>query len=94
MQHWVGTVMQYGKCISGTLVEKSTYASSYRGELLGLLAIRLFLLAVEEYYGVTTDGSDLVCDNKAALYFQEGVKTNPIYPSQHRYPEGTALYQG
>ena len=65
---WILWCRQSGKCISGTLVEKSTYASSYRGELLGLLAIRLFLLAVEEYYGVTTDGSGLVCDNKAALY--------------------------
>ena len=65
---WILWCRKSGKCISGTLVEKSTYASSYRGELLGLLAIRLFLLAVEEYYGVTTDGSGLVCDNKAALY--------------------------
>ena len=50
-----------GKCISGALVEKLTYVSSYRGELLGLLAIWLFLLAVEEYYGVATDGSSLAC---------------------------------
>ena len=65
---WILYCRKSEKCIAGTLVEKSKYASSYRGELLGLLAIRLFLLAVEEYHGVATDGSGLVCDNKAALY--------------------------
>ena len=33
-----------------------------------MLAIRLFLLAVEEYYGVITSGNDVCCDNKGALY--------------------------
>ena len=33
-----------------------------------MLAIRLFLLAVEEYYGVITDGNKVCCDNKGALY--------------------------
>ena len=35
---------------------------------MGMLAIRLFLLAVEEYYGVITDGNKVCCDNKGALY--------------------------
>ena len=65
---WIMMCRKTRKCIGGTLVEKSSYASSYRGELLGLLAIRLFLLAIEEYYGVASDGNGLVCDNKAALY--------------------------
>ena len=65
---WIMMCRKTVKCIGGTLVEKSSYASSYRGELLGLLAIQLFLLAIEEYYGVASDGNGLVCDNKAALY--------------------------
>ena len=45
---WILFCRKSGRCISGTLVEKLTYASSYRGELLGLLVIRLFLLAIKE----------------------------------------------
>ena len=33
-----------------------------------MLAIRLFLLAAEEYYGVISDGNKVCCNNKGALY--------------------------
>ena len=54
--------------IGGTLTEISPSADSYRGEMLGMLAIRLFLLAVEEYYGAVTTSNDICYDNKGALY--------------------------
>ena len=65
---WVMACKQTKRHISGTLVEYSDSVDSYRGECLGMLAIRLFLLAVEEYYGVITDGNKVCCDNKGALY--------------------------
>ena len=39
-----------GHYVSGNFFETSSAASSFHGELLGLLAIFLILLAVEEYY--------------------------------------------
>ena len=36
--------------------------------MLGMLAIRLFLLAVEEFYGTISTSNDICCDNKGALY--------------------------
>ena len=47
---WIMKCRQTGRQIQGSLVEVSPSAGSYRGEMLGMLAIRLFLLAVEEYY--------------------------------------------
>ena len=43
-------------------------ADRYRGKMLGMLAIQLFLLAVEEYYGAITTSNDICCNNKGALY--------------------------
>ena len=37
-------------------------ASSYRGELLGMLAIHLFLLATKEHYMVSGDSNQVFCD--------------------------------
>ena len=53
--------------ISATLVEWSDSASAYRRELLIMLAIHLILYAIKEYYRVTWD-SNVLCDNKGALY--------------------------
>ena len=64
---WIMACRRTGRCISGTLVEKSQSAGSYRGEMLGMLAIRLFLLAVEEYCGAVTKDNRICCDNKGAL---------------------------
>ena len=57
--------------ISGTLVEESPNAGSYRGEMLGMLAIRLFLLAVKEHQGAALNGNKVCCDNKVALFIFE-----------------------
>ena len=56
------------KAVKGSFVEKSQAASSYRGEMLKMLAIHLFLLAVEESYGTVAGRPEVHCDNKGALY--------------------------
>ena len=79
---WIMACKQTGRKISRTLVEKSQSADSYRGEMLGMLAIRLFLLAVEEYCGVITEDNKICCDNKGALFTFEKKKK--------RVPKGKA----
>ena len=53
---WIMACKKTGRRISGTLVEESPKAGSYRGEMLGMLAIRLFLLAVEEHQEAVFNG--------------------------------------
>ena len=65
---WIVACKQTRRIISGTLVRKSQSVDSYRGEILGMLAIRLFMLAVEEYCGAITDNNKICCDNKGALF--------------------------
>ena len=65
---WVMACTQIKRHTSGTLVEHLKSTNSYRRKCLGMLAIRLILLAVEEYYGVVSDGNNVCCDNKGALY--------------------------
>ena len=47
-----------------------------------MLAIRLFLLAVEEYYGAVTEGNNVCCDSKSALFTFE--------KKSQRVPAGSA----
>ena len=75
---WVMACLQTKRQISGTLIERSEYAGSYRGELLGMLAIWLFLLAVEEYHNTISDNNEVWCDNKEALFtFEKKSKRVP-----------------
>ena len=75
---WVMACTQTKRQISGTLIERSDYADSYRGELLGMLTIRLFLLAVEEYHNTISGGNEVCCDNKGALFtFEKKYKRVP-----------------
>jgi hypothetical protein len=46
--------------LKGTTFETCTKAGSYCGELLGLLAIHLLALAVEEFYGLESGPRGLV----------------------------------
>ena len=48
--------------------EHSPKAGSYRGELLGLCAIHLFLLALEEFYDLPSTTGEIHCDNRGALH--------------------------
>ena len=65
---WIIQCRESGKRIIGTVLERSASAGSYRGELLGMLAIKLFLLAVEEFYQTVASGNKICCDNKGALF--------------------------
>ena len=57
-----------GNKLQGSLVERSEDASSYCGELLGMLAIHLILHAVEQFYHSEGKGNAIYCDNKGAIY--------------------------
>ena len=71
-----------GHYISGNFFEMSSAASSFRRELLGLLAIFLILLAVKEYYLQQSNRTNqIVCDNKAAIY-RFKCRTRRIAPGQ------------
>ena len=60
-------------------------AGSYRREMLGKLAVRVFLLATEEYYQQTSKaakGNKVSCDNKGALFtFDKKCKRIPTASS-------------
>ena len=75
---WVMACTQTKRQISGTLIERSKYTGSYREELLVMLAIRLFLLAAEEYHNTISYGNKVCCDNKGALFtFEKKSKRVP-----------------
>ena len=68
---WVILDRDSRKRVSGTLAEWSADASSYRGEMLGMLAVRIFLLAVETYYKPNNSNrcsGRMSCDCKSALH--------------------------
>ena len=80
---WIILDNASGQRVSGSLAEWSTSAGSYRGELLGMLAIRVFLLAVESFYGAVAPGhanNKVSCDNKSTLYIFEK-KSKPMTSS-------------
>ena len=52
---WIIQGRATGKGVQGSLVERSTSAGSYRGELLGMLAVRVFLIVAESLYGSSTE---------------------------------------
>ena len=75
---WVMACRETGEFVAGTLVERSPWASSYRGELLGMLAIRLLLLAIEEYFDAVTEGNTSFCDNMGVIHtFEKESKRVP-----------------
>ena len=55
------------KVLRGNFYEVSRSASSYRGELLGLLALHTLALAVVEFYGIEQATGVMRCDNDPAL---------------------------
>jgi len=64
---WIIQDKLAGKKVKGSLAEWSSLAGSYRGEMLGMLAVRIFLLAAEEHYqqhGKVGEGNRVWCDNK------------------------------
>ncbi len=65
---WVIACQKSGKMIKGSFYEFSSNASSYRGELLGLVVIHTLILHVCRFYQPTSACRKLICDSKSALY--------------------------
>ena len=53
--------------LRGSFIEVSPSAGSYRGELLGLVAIHTFATAITQYFAVTEILGVISCDNMATL---------------------------
>ena len=65
---WIIMDVTTGSRLAGSFAEYSASASSYRGELLGLCAINVILLALSKVGEVTNRPSITVwCDNKGAI---------------------------
>ena len=65
---WIIMDMATGSRLAGSFSEYSTSASSYRGELLGLCAINVILLALTKTGNITNKPPITVwCDNKGAI---------------------------
>jgi hypothetical protein len=60
-----------GKKALRSLAKWSATAGSYSGESLGMLAVRIFLLAAECFYGLSIEkqgGNNVSCNNMGALH--------------------------
>ena len=64
---WLVHCTRTQKTLKGSFFEVSLRASSYQGELLGLCAMHLFALALEEFFVVGGWTAKVCCDNEAAL---------------------------
>ena len=67
---WIMQDNRTGTKVKGSLADWSSFAGSYRGEILGMLAVQVFLLAIEEYFhksGKVVEGNKVSCDNKGVL---------------------------
>ncbi len=65
---WVIACQKSGKMIKGSFYEFSSNASSYRGELLGLVVIHTLILHVCRIYQPTSACRKIICNSKSALY--------------------------
>ena len=64
---WILHDTTSGTRLAGSFCEFSPGASSYRGEMLGLCALQLFLLAVEVWFSIEAlQGMTIYCDNEKA----------------------------
>ena len=65
---WVIYCTETKKRFYGNFYEQSPSAGSYRGELLGLLALHTLATALEKYFSLADGVAKLCCDNQAALF--------------------------
>jgi hypothetical protein len=66
--------------------ECNKYAGSYRGELLGLLAIHVFLLAITEFYDLQLPSlGTIACDNLGGL--NKSKERRRKVPSNHKHAD-------
>ena len=64
---WIIYCFWTGKQVMGNFYEVSTSADSYHSELLGLLALHIFLWNVEQHYSLASSPTQIWCDNLGAL---------------------------
>ena len=80
---WLICCTRTGLKMTGRFYERSHKASSYRAELLGLLAIHVLLAALEEYYSIPGSTGKICCDNQGALFKSKEVRRRiPVGSSQ------------
>ena len=68
---WIIQDRATGKRVQGSLAEWSTAAGSYHGKLLGMLTVRIVLLANEDYYGASIrehTSNKVSCNNMGAMH--------------------------
>ncbi len=65
---WVIACWRSGNILKGSFFEFSSNASSYRGGLLGLVAIHTLVLHACWFYQPTIVTGKIICDRKLALY--------------------------
>ena len=64
---WIIVCTTCKRTLWGSFFEVSQSAGSYRGELLGLVAIHTFATAIAQYFSLQTILGKISCDNMAAL---------------------------
>lgn len=64
---WVICCTRSKRILRGSFYETSPTASSYRGELLGLVAIHTFIIGISTFYKLDRPSGKICCDNLAAL---------------------------
>ena len=64
---WIIVCTTCQRTLRGSFYEVSQSAGSYRGELLGLVAIHTMAIAIALYFSVTEISGRISCDNTAAL---------------------------
>lgn len=64
---WLVFCPETRKFLSGNFVEVSKEANSYHGELLGLCAVQLFILAMQQFFELPDCTNRIVCDCNGAI---------------------------
>ena len=64
---WAVVCCQSRKQLRGSFFERSPMASSYQGELLGMVAIHALITTVGSYYSLRDYRGSIHCDNQGAL---------------------------
>ena len=76
---WLVCCTSSEKILRANFYEKSKSDSSYRGELLGLVALHTFLYAICNFHNISFTTPNICCDNISALrqsgYRRRRVKT-------------------
>ncbi len=65
---WILYCEETGKSLKGEFTEQSKWADSCRGEQLGMLAIHVILLTVEEHFGESLSNANIFCDNLGTIH--------------------------